>query len=182
MKYDNTTFTYNLHASQRKTNATNKSQWLIGALLILSLILFTGLTSRVAYAGGVSGSAIVSSLTGAKKVKVNGQGYAVNVPIKFALNSADKITSKASLDRIGKALVSESMARATALIQFPTDMKGEKGGAKLTKDRANFIKNYLVKKYGVARSRLKTQGRTAASMIGNNAKPKQVNIVLMGLN
>ena len=180
MKYDNNTFTYNLHNSQRKTQSTEKHQWIIGTLLVISLILFTGLTSRVAYAGGVSGSAIVSSLTGAQKVKVSGN-FAVNVPIRFALNSASKLTSKASLDKIGKALVSESMSRATALIQFPTDTKGEKGGATLTKKRANFIKNYLVKKYGVARSRLKTQGLTHAKMIGKSAKTKQVNVVLMGI-
>jgi|GEM_PF-7132833 hypothetical protein len=174
MKYDNlNTFTYHL-AAQPKNHSADKSPWLIGALLILGLILLTGLTSRVAYAGGVSGSAIISSLTGATKVKVNGQGYAINVPIMFALNSANQLTSQASLDKIGKALVSESMARATAVIQFPTELAGEKGGEKLTAQRADFVKSYLVKKYGIERSRLKIQGH-------QQSKANQVNIVLMGL-
>ena len=137
---------------------------LYSSLLLLTCFIVVIVMQNTAFAEkntNISGHAIIKSLTGIKappKKNSKNETYAFDTPIKFIGSSTKKVKNKKDLDEIGRAMVSEDMSKVNILIRFPVDKKS-KIAKKLTKKRAHYIQNYLIKKYGISRSRLKTQVR-----------------------
>ena len=138
-------------------------RWLVSPLLVLILAVLSlyDTATMADTKATISGHAIIKSLTGIKQTtKKNNKHelYAFDTPIKFIGDSSKNVKNKKTLDEIGKAMVSEDMTKVHILIRFPVN-KDNNIDTKLTKKRARYIKNYLVKTYGISRSRLKTQVR-----------------------
>lgn len=129
-------------------------------LVTFTLLVFTVFCNIPvdSHASNTSGHAIIKSLTGIKKDTKKPSAYAaLDTPINFVADSTNTQDNNV-LDNIGRAMVSEDMANISILIRFPLDNTNTIP-EDLLKKRANYIQNYLIKKYGISRSRIKTQIR-----------------------
>lgn len=92
---------------------------------------------------------------------------AASVLITFETDSADiSPSSKATLDVIGRALVSDRLAQMKFSIEGHADPRGgEEYNDRLSQSRADSVVAYLVDNYKIERDRLKPVGRGAHELL-----------------
>jgi outer membrane protein OmpA-like peptidoglycan-associated protein len=79
------------------------------------------------------------------------------------------------LNEIGEALASEDLAKCSFVIEGHTDPRGDPQRNRiLSQDRAKAVGNYLVKKFGIDRNRISTQGLGFARPRFPNTSPENM--------
>jgi outer membrane protein OmpA-like peptidoglycan-associated protein len=126
-------------------------------------------------------------------VHVEGQAeqppLSVNLYVNFAYNSADLLQdARITLDQLGDALKNPSLARYSFKIAGHTDAKGtDDFNQKLSDRRADAVRAYIVKNFGISPSRLTTVGYGKSQLLdpahpedGVNRRVQIINIGMDG--
>lgn len=105
------------------------------------------------------------------------ESMGIGLPIKFDFDS-DVITrdSRPYIDELGKMLSREDLVNETVVIEGHTDARGsEKYNLLLSMRRAQSIKRYLFKEYGIDRKRLLVSGKGEYSLLARENPFASVN-------
>ena len=110
---------------------------------------------------------------------------AVAVDIKFALNSAAlSDDAKEVVKQIATAMSSDQLGRSQFLLEGHTDTTGSPAyNLALSKQRANAVRDELVKTYGIKPTRLRAQGRGQEALLdpANPQSPVNRRVVIVNL-
>ncbi|WP_031479597.1 OmpA family protein [Maridesulfovibrio frigidus] len=101
------------------------------------------------------------------------QANSINLAVQFDVNSAKiKPESYKLLNELGKALTSDKLKNKSIIIAGHTDSDATaEYNLKLSKDRANGVKKYLVNKFPISATRIATTGfGESRPLVPNNTK------------
>lgn len=122
-------------------------------------------------------NAVIDCALDAKEAAISAEKLCMTLKAEFATDSAQiRSTDTEGIDRVGEYL--KQYPTTTAVIEGHTDSTGSAGhNMKLSLRRAESIVNYLVKNYGIDRSRLTAKGFGATRRIAydNTTEGRQKN-------
>jgi len=113
---------------------------------------------------------LVKKLFDANTPKLDNWGAYVDIPISFASGSSKQLRDDKPLKSLGEALQSPHLQDKLVLIQGYTDSQGSAAAnLRLSKKRANFVREWLLKNYTLSADKLQTEGKGEADPIADNA-------------
>lgn len=128
----------------------------------MGAILFAQTDKPLARARSISFAKTAPAIVTPAQIETASQqnNNSIGLPIEFAYNSAELAPqSEKYIEEIGKMLSMEQYKNEKLRIEGHTDAKGSDTYNKyLSEKRAETVKNYLVKHYGIEMSRLNAEG------------------------
>jgi outer membrane protein OmpA-like peptidoglycan-associated protein len=104
----------------------------------------------------------------------------VRVTVNFTAGSARLSNiAKAKLDEVALQMKQDPTLRAQ-VIGYTDNTGSPASQQKISEQRAQAVKNYLVTRHGIDPSRITTEGRGAAEATGTGANDRRVVIILTG--
>lgn len=86
---------------------------------------------------------------------------------------------KAKLDEAGLQLKQDSSLHAQ-VIGYTDNTGSSSAQQRISEQRAQAVKNYLVTRHGIDPSRIMTEGRGSAESTGNGANDRRVVVIITG--
>jgi outer membrane protein OmpA-like peptidoglycan-associated protein len=111
---------------------------------------------------------VLKTLTASETPALKDWGKYIDIPLAYS-SGKSKPSDLNSLIALGEALQSPQLKGKEILLQSYTDDKGdEEANRAISKKRADYIKGYLVKNYGLDAAKIQTEGKGQDDPIASN--------------